>query len=70
MNTQIKAKRLQKYWAPIPNNPRDNEIYFDKKEMNREKKFNKDMMLFDKNEDVLRRVASKHDPENLNGLNT
>lgn len=34
------------YWSPIPNNPRDNELYVDKKERNRENKFNKTNMLF------------------------
>ena len=48
--------------SPIPNNPIDNQLYIDKKEMNREKKFNKDMMLFDKTEDVLKKIISKHEP--------
>jgi hypothetical protein len=34
------------YWSPIANNPRDNELYVDKKERSREKKFNKDSMIF------------------------
>jgi len=62
MSTQVKPSRLQKDWTPVPNNPRDNQLYIDKKEMNREKKFNKDMMLFDKTEDVLKRVVSKREP--------
>jgi hypothetical protein len=62
MSTQVKPSRLQKNWEPVPNNPRDNQLYIDKKEMNREKKFNKDMMLFDKTEDVLKRIVSKHEP--------
>lgn len=62
MSTPVKPSRLKKYWTPIPNNPRDNKLYFDKKEMSREKKFNKDMMLFDKTEDVLKRVVSKREP--------
>lgn len=32
--------------SPVPNNPRDNELYVDKKERSREKKFNRDNMLF------------------------
>jgi len=62
MSTQVKPSRLQKNWEPVPNNPRDNELYIDKKEMNKEKRFNKDMMLFDKAEDVLKRIVSKHEP--------
>lgn len=62
MSTQVKPSRLQKSWEPVPNNPRDNQLYIDKKEMNREKKFNKDMMLFDKTEDVLKRIVSKREP--------
>lgn len=34
------------YWSPIPNNPRDNELYVDKKERSREKRFNKNNMIF------------------------
>lgn len=60
--TKTKTKSLDKHLSPIPNNPRDNELYIDKKEMNKEKKFNKDMMLFDKAEDVLKRIVSKHEP--------
>ena len=33
-------------WSPVPNNPRDNELYVDNKELSREKKFNKDSMIF------------------------
>jgi hypothetical protein len=33
-------------WSPVPNNPRDNELYVDRKERSREKKFNKDSMIF------------------------
>ena len=60
--TKTKTKSLEKHLSPIPNNPRDNQLYIDKKEMNREKKFDKDMMLFDKTEDVLKRIISKHEP--------
>ena len=60
--TKTKTKSLEKHLSPIPNNPRDNQLYIDKKEMNREKKFHKDMMLFDKTEDVLKRIISKHEP--------
>lgn len=42
----MKKNSNQLYWVPIPNNPRDNELYIDKKEKNREKKFNKYNMLF------------------------
>lgn len=35
------------YLTPIPNNPRDNELYIDKKERRDEMKFNKEWMLFD-----------------------
>lgn len=62
MNSKMKPSRLQKDWTPVPNNPRDNQLYIDKKEMNKEKKFNKDMMLFDKTEDVLKKIVSKHEP--------
>ena len=34
------------HWSPVPNNPRDNELYVDKQERSREKKFNKDSMIF------------------------
>ena len=34
------------YWSPVPNNPKDNELYVDKQERSREKKFNKDSMIF------------------------
>jgi hypothetical protein len=34
------------HWSPVPNNPRDNGLYVDKKERSREKKFNKDSMIF------------------------
>ena len=33
-------------WSPVPNNPRDNELYVDKKERSQEKRFNKDNMIF------------------------
>jgi hypothetical protein len=50
------------YWSPVPNNPRDNELYVDKQERSSEKKFNKERMLFDKKEDTLNRIASKREP--------
>lgn len=59
MSTQVKRSRLQKDWTPVPNNSKDNQLYIDKKEMNREKRFNKDMMLFDKTEDVLKKNSIK-----------
>jgi hypothetical protein len=34
------------HWSPIANNPRDNELYADKKERSSEKKFNRDSMIF------------------------
>lgn len=42
MNKNNKYSHL----SPIPNNPRDNELYVDKKERSRENKFNKTNMLF------------------------
>lgn len=33
-------------WSPVPNNPRDNELYVDKKDRSSEKKFNRDNMIF------------------------
>jgi len=60
--TKTKTRSLDKYLSPVPNNPRDNQLYIDKKEMNRERKFNKDMMLFDKAENTLQRILSKHEP--------
>lgn len=50
------------HWSPVPNNPRDNELYVDKQERSSEKKFNKERMLFDKKEDTLNRIASKREP--------
>lgn len=41
------SKRNDNYWRPIPNNPRDNKLYIDKKAKGEEGKFNRDMMLFD-----------------------
>ena len=60
--TKVKTKSLDKYWSPIPNNPQDNQLYVDKKEKRGEAKFNRERMLFDKAEDILRRVVSKHEP--------
>jgi len=50
------------HWSPVPNNPRDNELYIDKQERSSEKKFNKERMIFDKKEDTLNRIASKREP--------
>jgi hypothetical protein len=50
------------YWSPVPNNPQSNELYVDKQERSKEKKFNKERMLFDKKEDTLNRIASKREP--------
>ena len=76
--TKTRTRSLDKHLSPIPNNPRDNQLYIDKKEMNREKKFNKDNMLFDKKEQLdkvveafrlysnsnntLNRIVSKREP--------
>jgi len=58
-NTSVLKKD---YWSPIPNNPRDNNLYIDKKEKRDETKFNRDKMLFDRKEDTLARVVSKREP--------
>ena len=60
--TKAKTKRLDKYWSPIPNKPQDNQLYIDKKEKRDEAKFNRERMLFDKAEDTLNRIVSKHEP--------
>ena len=49
-------------WSPVPNNPRDNELYVDKKDRSSEKKFNRDNMIFGSTESTLSRIASKHEP--------
>lgn len=49
-------------WSPVPNNPRDNELYIDKKDRSSEKKFNRDNMIFGSTESTLSRIASKHEP--------
>ncbi len=41
-----KTKNPPAFLSPVPNNPRDNELYVDKRERNSEKKFNKDNMIF------------------------
>jgi hypothetical protein len=60
--TKAKTRTLDKYLSPIPNNPRDNQLYVDKKEKRDEDKFNRERMLFDKVEDTLNRVLSKKEP--------
>ena len=76
--TKTRTISLDKYLSPVPNNPRDNQLYIDKKEKSREKSFNKDNMLFDKKEQLdkvveafrrysnsnktLQKVVSKHEP--------
>ena len=60
--TKTKKENSNKHYSPVPNNPRDNQLYINKKEMNRERKFNRDMMLFDKAESVLQKVVSKTEP--------
>ena len=62
MNKKAHPTKLKRDWSPVPNNPRENEFYIDKKERRDEIKFNKDRMLFDKAEDILRRVVSKREP--------
>ena len=42
----MKKPEKKTYLSPVPNNPRDNELYVDTKERNREKRFNKDNVLF------------------------
>ena len=59
---KAETKSLDKYWRPIPNNPRDNQLYVDKKEKRDEAMFNRERMLFDKTEDTLNRIASKREP--------
>jgi len=61
------------YWSPIPNNPRDNELFLDKKGKSREKKFNRDNMIFGSTEKESRygfrrtasgRMVSRDEPNN------
>ena len=42
----MKKSQTRNYLSPVPNNPRDNELYVDKQERSREKKFNKDNVIF------------------------
>ena len=76
--TKTRTRSLDKYWSPVPNNPRDNQLYIPKKDKKDEERFNKDMMLFDKKEQLdkvveafrrysnsnntLQKVVSKHEP--------
>ena len=76
--TKTRTRSLDKYWSPVPNNPRDNQLYISKKDKKDEERFNKDMMLFDKKEQLdkvveafrrysnsnntLQKVVSKHEP--------
>ena len=53
---------LDKYLSPVRNNPRDNQLYVDKKDKRDEAKFNRERMLFDKVEDTLSRILSKREP--------
>lgn len=50
--------------SPVPNNPRDNELYVDKQERGREKKFNRDNVIFGSTEKESRyggyRTAAGH----------
>jgi hypothetical protein len=62
MNKKAHPIKLKRDWSPVPNNPRENEFYIDKKERSDETRFNKERMLFDKTEDILRRVISKQEP--------
>lgn len=43
----MKKTQITTDLSPVPNNPRDNELYVDKKEKGQEEKFNRDNMLFD-----------------------
>jgi hypothetical protein len=43
---KIKVKSSDKYWSPVPNNPRDNELFVDTKERSKEQKFNDKNMIF------------------------
>lgn len=45
MNTKT-TTRHKDYWSPIANNPRDNELYIDKKDELKDKKFNKDNTIY------------------------
>ena len=76
--TKTRTRSLDKYWSPVPNNPRYNQLYISKKDKKDEERFNKDMMLFDKKEQLdkvveafrrysnsnntLKKVVSKHEP--------
>jgi hypothetical protein len=60
--TKARTEDLDMYWSPVANNPRDNELYINKKEWRDEKRFNKEKMLFDKAEDALSRIISKREP--------
>jgi hypothetical protein len=42
----MKKPEKDEYLSPVPNNPRDNERYVDKKARSQEDKFNRDNMLF------------------------
>jgi hypothetical protein len=55
----MKKSQTKNYLSPVPNNPRDNELYVDKQERGREKKFNKDNVIFGSTEKESRsRVAT------------
>lgn len=47
------------YLSPVPNNPRDDELYVDKKERTREKKFNKDNVIFGSTEEAKERIMKR-----------
>lgn len=48
--TKNTPTRLKQFWSPVPNNPRDNELYVDKGERSGMKKWNKNNMIFGANE--------------------
>ena len=60
----MKKSQTRNYLSPVPNNPRDNELYVDKKERSSEKKFNRDNVIFGSTEKESRyggyRTAAGH----------
>jgi hypothetical protein len=60
----MKKSQTRNYLSPVPNNPRDNELYVDKQERGREKKFNRDNVIFGSTEKESRyggyRTAAGH----------
>lgn len=60
----MKKSQTRNYLSLVPNNPRDNELYVDKKERSSEKKFNRDNVIFGSTEKESRyggyRTAAGH----------